>query len=68
VPGDPGGGEFMLILSRRIDESIVIDGYIVVTVTRIDDDSVKLGIKAPAEVPVHREEIQRLIERKGGRR
>ncbi len=52
----------MLILSRKLNEKIVIDGgRIVVQVIRLDKDSVKLGIKAPSEVPVHREEIQKAI-------
>ncbi len=47
----------MLILSRKINECIVIDGHIVVKILRIDRDTVKLGIQAPAELPVHRQEI-----------
>lgn len=47
----------MLILSRKLNESIVIDGRITVKVVRIDGDVVKLGIAAPAEVPVHRQEV-----------
>lgn len=53
----------MLILSRKLNESIVIDGRIIVKVLRIDKDTVKLGIQAPAELPVHREEIQEVIQR-----
>lgn len=53
----------MLILSRKTNESIVIDGRIVIKVLRIDKDSVKLGIQAPPEVTVHRQEIQDLIEK-----
>jgi carbon storage regulator len=47
----------MLILSRKLGESIVIDGRIVVKIVRLDGDHVKLGIEAPAEVPVHRQEV-----------
>jgi carbon storage regulator len=47
----------MLILSRKLNESIVIDGRISVKVVRVDGDIVKLGITAPAEVPVHRQEV-----------
>lgn len=47
----------MLILSRKINESIVIDGRITVKIVRIDRDSVKVGIVAPPEVPVHRQEV-----------
>ena len=42
----------MLILSRKLNESIVIDGRIIVKILRIDRDTVKLGIQAPAEVAV----------------
>jgi|YelNatPaOPRAMG01_1025707.scaffolds.fasta_scaffold00167_42 carbon storage regulator len=53
----------MLILSRKYNESIIIDGKIVVRVLRIDRDSVKLGIDAPQEVAVHRQEIYEEILR-----
>ena len=53
----------MLILSRKVNESIVIDGRIVVKVLRIDKDTVKLGIQAPTELPVHREEIYNVIQK-----
>ena len=47
----------MLILSRKLNESIVIDGRITVKIMRVDGDVVKLGIAAPADVPVHRQEV-----------
>lgn len=47
----------MLILSRKINESIVIDGKITVKIMRVDGDVVKLGIEAPRDVPVHRQEV-----------
>ena len=47
----------MLILSRKPGESIVIDGRITVKVVRADGDVIKLGIAAPADVPVHRQEV-----------
>jgi carbon storage regulator len=53
----------MLILSRKVNESIVIDGRIIVKVLRIDKDTVKLGIQAPADLPVHREEVHEAIQR-----
>lgn len=53
----------MLILSRKLGESIVIDGNIHVTVMRVEGDVVKLGIAAPAEVPVHRKEVYEEIQR-----
>ena len=53
----------MLILSRKLGESIVIDGRIHVTVMRVDGEVVKLGIAAPSEVPVHRKEVYEEIQR-----
>jgi carbon storage regulator len=53
----------MLILSRKIGESIVIDGRIHVKVMRVEGEVVKLGIEAPAEVPVHRQEVYEEIQR-----
>jgi len=53
----------MLILSRKLNESIVIDGRIIVKILRIERDTVKLGIQAPSELPVHRQEVYDLIQR-----
>jgi carbon storage regulator len=47
----------MLVLSRKKNESIVIDETVVVTVIEIQGDKVRLGIKAPKEVGVHRQEV-----------
>jgi carbon storage regulator len=47
----------MLVLSRKLNEKIVINGDIVVTVVKIDRNHVRLGIEAPGHVPVFREEI-----------
>jgi carbon storage regulator len=47
----------MLVLSRKLNEKIVIDGTIVVTVVKMDRNSVRLGIEAPGEVPVFRSEL-----------
>jgi carbon storage regulator len=52
----------MLVLSRKVGESIVIGGNIVVTVVRAEGEVVRLGIAAPAEVPVHRQEIYNEIQ------
>ena len=51
----------MLVLSRRIGERICIGDGVVVTVVRIHGDKVRLGIDAPLEVPVHREEVFRRV-------
>ena len=49
----------MLVLSRRTNESIVIDGNITITVLRTKGNNVRLGIEAPKEVPIQREELQK---------
>lgn len=47
----------MLILSRKPGESIVIDGRITIKIVRLEGDMVKVGIEAPRDVPVHRQEV-----------
>lgn len=47
----------MLVLSRRANESLMIGDDVVVTVLEVRGDQVRLGIKAPRSVPVHREEV-----------
>ena len=47
----------MLVLSRKLGEKIVIGDDIVVTVVKIDRNQIRLGIEAPQDVPVYREEI-----------
>lgn len=49
----------MLVLSRHVDERIMIGDDIVITVIRINADKVRLGIDAPENVPIDREEIHR---------
>lgn len=53
----------MLILSRKTNESIVIDGRITVKIIRVEGDVVKLGVEAPMDVPVHRQEVYDEIQR-----
>jgi carbon storage regulator len=48
----------MLVLSRKKNESIIIDSSIVITIVEIRGDKVRLGIEAPREVPIHRSEVQ----------
>ena len=53
----------MLILTRRVGETIIIDDNIEVTVLAVKGNQVRLGIEAPDDIAVHREEIyKRLIE------
>jgi carbon storage regulator len=53
----------MLVLSRQRDESIVIGDNVVITIVDIRGDKVRLGIEAPGEVPVHRQEVYEAIQR-----
>ena len=53
----------MLVLSRHRDESIMIGDEIVVTIVDIRGDKVRLGIDAPQDVPVHRQEVYDAIQR-----
>lgn len=53
----------MLVLSRKKNESIIIDDRIVITVVEIRGDKVRLGINAPRDVPVHRSEVFELLKR-----
>ena len=53
----------MLVLSRQRDESIVIGNDIIITIVDIRGEKVRLGITAPAHVPVHRKEIYEAIKR-----
>ena len=53
----------MLVLSRQRDESISIGDNIVITIVDIRGDKVRLGIEAPKEVPVHRQEVYEAIQR-----
>jgi len=56
----------MLVLSRKSDESICINENVVVTVLSIQGDRVQLGIKAPREIPVHRQELYERIQNRDG--
>lgn len=58
----------MLILTRRVGETLMIGDEITVTVLAVKGNQIRLGVKAPQEVPVHREEIYlRIQEEKRGR-
>jgi carbon storage regulator len=53
----------MLVLSRHRDESIMIGDDVVVTIVDIRGDKVRLGIAAPQDIPVHRQEVYDAIQR-----
>src|SRR5437588_465430 len=53
----------MLVLSRKKNESIVINNDITIVVVEIRGDKVRLGIEAPKEIPVHRREVYDAIKR-----
>jgi carbon storage regulator len=54
----------MLVLSRKKNESIVINKDITITVVEVRGDKVRLGVEAPKEVPVHRREVYDLLKQK----
>jgi carbon storage regulator len=53
----------MLVLSRKRNESVVINDQVVVTVVEVRGDKVRLGIQAPRDVPIHRSEVMAAIQR-----
>ena len=53
----------MLVLSRQKNESIIINDDITIVVVEIRGDKVRLGVEAPKEVPVHRNEVYEAIRR-----
>ena len=53
----------MLVLSRKVDESVMIGDNIKITVVDIRGDKVRIGIEAPATVPVNRQEVYEAIQR-----
>lgn len=57
-----GVESIMLVLSRRIGEAVVIDnGKVTVTILKIVGDQVRIGITAPSDVSIHREEVYKRI-------
>ncbi|HVM59856.1 MAG TPA: carbon storage regulator CsrA [Verrucomicrobiae bacterium] len=53
----------MLVLTRKVGDSVVIDGRIRVVVLRAERDSIRLGIDAPSEIAVHRQEVYEEVQR-----
>ena len=52
----------MLVLSRKPGEAITIGNRITVTILAVEGNRVKIGVEAPAEVPIHRQEVRQRIE------
>ena len=52
----------MLVLTRKVGERIHIGEGIVVTVVRIQGDKVRIGVEAPTDVAIHREEVYRRVQ------
>jgi len=57
------GTNAMLVLSRKINQSIMVGDNVRIVVVAVDRDQVKLGIEAPRDIPVHRSEIYEEIQR-----
>jgi len=51
----------MLILTRRVDETLMIGDDVAITILEIRGNQVRIGVKAPRDVPVHREEVYKKI-------
>ena len=57
----------MLVLSRKENQKIIVDGRITITVVRVRGSRVRLGIEAPTEIPVRRSELGSARQRPAGR-
>jgi carbon storage regulator len=59
---DGGGDQQMLVLTRRSGESVMVGDNVVITVLEVRGDVIRLGIRAPRDIQVHREEIYRELQ------
>ena len=57
----------MLVLTRKQNQSIIIADNILVKIVEIGDGSVKIGIEAPRNIPIHREEVFEEIQKENRR-
>lgn len=53
----------MLVLTRKLNESIMVGDEVKITIVDVKGDQVKLGITAPRQIAVHREEVYREIQK-----
>lgn len=58
----------MLMLARREGEAIVIGDEIRIVIVSVEGHTIKVGVEAPREIPVHREEVYRRLHNGGGNR
>jgi len=56
----------LLVLTRGVNESIVIGDNVTVSIVSIRGDSVRIGVEAPKEIPVHRREVYDVLQRQKG--
>jgi carbon storage regulator len=60
-------GRPMLILTRRVGETLMIGDEITVTIVGVNANQIRLGIEAPKEIPVHREEVYVRLQEENAR-
>ena len=52
----------MLVLTRKVGETIIVDDHIKITVVQVKGKQVRIGVEAPAETRIHREEVYQAIQ------
>lgn len=58
----------MLVLSRNVGQSLIINDDIKIIIVSVSGDKVRLGVEAPREVPVHRKEVHDKIQKEGAKK